>query len=154
MGGRRPTPTALKILRGNPGQRRLNTREPKPEPLEVACPVELTDPAAVAEWTRAIVPAIHRRQVTSADRVAAIAHCALWATWLLEDRKAGAWIVELDRHGRPVANPARRMANQTLQLLLRYDADLGFTPSSRSRVQTATADPVANDKWSGLLSGT
>ena len=29
--GRKPTPTALKLLEGNPGKRKLNDREPKPE---------------------------------------------------------------------------------------------------------------------------
>ena len=28
--GRKPTPTAIKVLEGNPGKRPLNDREPKP----------------------------------------------------------------------------------------------------------------------------
>jgi hypothetical protein len=31
MRGRRPKPTRLKVLTGNPGKRRLNATEPKPE---------------------------------------------------------------------------------------------------------------------------
>jgi phage terminase small subunit len=31
MRGRKPLPTVLKIVTGNPGKRRLNTREPIPE---------------------------------------------------------------------------------------------------------------------------
>ena len=30
MAGRKPKPTALKKLEGNPGKRKLNTREPVP----------------------------------------------------------------------------------------------------------------------------
>ncbi len=30
MRGRKPKPTALKLVSGNPGHRPLNTREPKP----------------------------------------------------------------------------------------------------------------------------
>ena len=29
--GRKPKPTAVKVLEGNPGKRSLNTAEPKPE---------------------------------------------------------------------------------------------------------------------------
>ncbi len=31
MPGPRPTPTYLKLLRGNPGKRKLNKREPQPQ---------------------------------------------------------------------------------------------------------------------------
>src|SRR4030095_3982907 len=45
--GRRPQPTALKVLRGNPGQRTLNTREPTPPPGDVGKPAGLSADAAV-----------------------------------------------------------------------------------------------------------
>ena len=31
MAGRKPKPTAIKELEGNPGKRKLNKKEPKPE---------------------------------------------------------------------------------------------------------------------------
>jgi len=131
----RPTPTALKILRGNPGKRPLNRREPTPDALDVAIPNELTDPVARAEWTRAIVPAIKIGIVTIADRTLAIAHCELWATWRsqLADAAAGTHVVRLGK-GYRQPNPVRGMANKTLQLLMRVDDQLGFSPTSRSRV--------------------
>ena len=81
MRGRKPTPTVLKMFRGNPGKRPINPDEPQPDRLEAACPPELTDEDACAEWHRTIVPAIRTGQITAADRVIAIAHCELWATW-------------------------------------------------------------------------
>jgi P27 family predicted phage terminase small subunit len=153
MRGRKPIPTVLKVLRGNPGQRRLNPNEPTPEPLEEATPPELTAPAAAAEWARTIVPAIRRGQVTSADRAIAIAFCPHWAHWLAESEEAdrAPIVVLVGEHGHPVPNPARGMANRTYALLRTTAAELGLTPSSRSRVHTVIPATPAANKWEGLL---
>ena len=39
--GRKPKPTAVKALEGNPGKRSLNTGEPKPEKKAPRCPAWL-----------------------------------------------------------------------------------------------------------------
>lgn len=41
--GRKPKPTAEKALAGNPGRRKLNTKEPKAPPGVPTCPEHLTD---------------------------------------------------------------------------------------------------------------
>jgi len=153
MRGRKPTPTALKLLKGNPGKRPINLREPMPDPIATDCPPELTEADAVEEWNRTIVPAIHRRQVTTADRAFAIAHCELWATWRSQLLAAAkhAHVVAVGKDGRPSPNPARGMANRTLQLLVKVDSELGLTPASRSRVQTADEPHAQNDKWAGVF---
>ena len=46
-----PTPTNLKLLRGNPGKRKLNTTEPDPPPAIPTCPSHL-DKVAKREWRR------------------------------------------------------------------------------------------------------
>lgn len=49
--GRKPTPTAIKELEGNPGKRPLNTKEPKPVKKAPSCPKWL-EPEAKKEWRR------------------------------------------------------------------------------------------------------
>lgn len=50
MAGRPPKPTALKLLHGNPGKRKLNDKEPKP-PVGAEPPAYLkADPVLLAEW--------------------------------------------------------------------------------------------------------
>ena len=39
--GRKPKPTALKVLEGNPGKRPLNDREPVPPRAALKCPAWL-----------------------------------------------------------------------------------------------------------------
>ena len=49
--GRKPKPTAIKILEGNPGKRQLNKYEPSPDKLAPECPDWLSEEAK-AEWFR------------------------------------------------------------------------------------------------------
>lgn len=49
--GRKPKPTALKVLEGNPGKRQLNVVEPKPRNKAPKCPAWL-DAEAKKEWRR------------------------------------------------------------------------------------------------------
>lgn len=137
--GRKPKPSILRVLQHNPGHRPLNANEPVPARLDATCPDELaSDPVAAKEWERGIVPAIEIGQVTAADRVLAIAHCTLWSTWqsqLAAANDLNAHIILAGPNRYPTANPARGMANKTLLMLARIDAELGFSPTSRSRVQ-------------------
>jgi P27 family predicted phage terminase small subunit len=152
MRGRKPKPTVLKLLNGNPGKRPLNDHEPKPGHLTEDIPPELDKTDAKEEWQRTIVPAIRRGQITAADRVFAIAHCDLWATWRsqLADASRHAHVVAVGPNQHPMPNPARGMANKTFLLLAKVDAELGLTPSSRSRVRVEAQDD-GQDKWAGLL---
>ena len=53
--GRKPKPTAMKKLEGNPGKRPLNLFEPTPEEKMPHCPDWLEEEAK-AEWERLAVP--------------------------------------------------------------------------------------------------
>ena len=145
MRGRRPIPTALRLIRGVRSHKRSNPHEPKPARLSESCPRELTNPLAREEWRRAISPAVTRGQVTVDDRALAIAHCELWATWreLLTEAARHPLIVTVGKHHSPATNPALVQANKTLLLLVKVDAELGFGPSSRTRIRVP---PPSTDK--------
>lgn len=159
MRGRKPVPTTLRILRGNPHDHALNRDEPQPESLDEACPEELTDPVAQAEWERGIVPNIATGQITAADRPLAIAHCTLWAAWRSQLREASPHpnIIAAGKNKYPMPNPALTLAGKTLQSLIKVDAELGLTPTSRSRVKVKNKAPrsvdTARSKFFGTSSG-
>ena len=52
--GRKPTPTALKVLEGNPGKRKLNDNEPRPDKKAPSCPKWLEPSGAGSQkrWSR------------------------------------------------------------------------------------------------------
>ena len=81
MRGRKPQPTALKVLRGNPGKRPLNLAEPVHAPLSETCPEEVSDPVARAEWDRVAPLLIARGQVTVVDRGVLMGYCVKYAQW-------------------------------------------------------------------------
>ena len=64
--GRKPKPTALKLLEGNPGKRPINEHEPIPPKGTVKCPTWL-EPEAKKEWKR-LAPSLEAMGVlTQAD---------------------------------------------------------------------------------------
>ena len=51
MRGRKPKPTRLKLIEGNPGRRPIRGHEPQPPASQPTCPAHLS-PTAKAEWKR------------------------------------------------------------------------------------------------------
>lgn len=148
MRGRKPKPTALKKLQGNPGKRLLNAREPvMPEstdefdqpPLELA-----SDLVASGEWQR-LAPILRRsKTVTEADRGALLSLCQQWSRYLEANKSVStAGMVVRSPSGYPMPNPYIAIANRALAMCVKLWAELGLTPSSRSRV--TTVDTSASD---------
>ena len=74
MRGRKPKPTSLRVIEGNPGKRPLNTREPKPVRGAPTCPAHLS-PTAKAEWKRLIGQLVELGMISLLDRAALAAYC-------------------------------------------------------------------------------
>ena len=66
--GRKPKPTALKKLEGNPGKRPLNELEPVPPTVALRCPNYLL-PEARKEWKRLAPILMGMGLLTAADAV-------------------------------------------------------------------------------------
>jgi len=154
MRGRKPQPTALKLLRGNPGKRPTNPAEPKHGALDAEVPADLTEPEAAAEWRRVASMLIERGQVTTVDRAVLTGYCVKYAQWIALEREAAKhpFIIKAPS-GYPIPNPALGMANKAFALMLKAAAELGITPSARSRVTVQLEPWVAtpDSKWAGVL---
>lgn len=145
MRGRKPAPTALKVLRGNPGRRPLNKAEPAPpRVVDLAPPPELAGAAAV-EWAR-IAPKLQRvGLLTEIDVQALIAYCMTWARWLeAENNVRDHGMVLAGKRGAPVLNPYVAIAARAQQQLRVWLESFGMTPSSRTRVKTDPGDKPAD----------
>ena len=141
--GRKPQPTVLKMLRGNPGKRPLNDREPQPEPVTGAIePPAWLDAAAVEKWQE-VVPELQRLGLLTVVDVTALAsYCWCFS----EFRRADAWIKE---NGRVMTlrddkgnvkyrqqAPEVGIANKMLESMRRYEQSFGLNPSARSGLTT------------------
>ena len=78
--GRKPKPTALKVLEGNPGKRPLNDHEPIPPKGELKCPSWLL-PEAKKEWKRLASSLEAMGVLTMADLTAFAGYCQAYARW-------------------------------------------------------------------------
>jgi P27 family predicted phage terminase small subunit len=134
MRGRRPKPTRMKVLTGNPGKHSLITHEPRPEAEIPDCPLEL-GPVARKEWDRLALELGNLRILTQLDRAALAAYCgayALWAEATEAIQKYGTMIKSPS--GYPQQSPYVAIANRQAELMMRIASEFGFTPASRSRI--------------------
>ena len=156
MKGRKPTPTALRLLRGNPRKRPVNLREPAPARLaEDFAPPEWLDEAAKGEWRR-LAPMLARLGVlTETDGDALAAYCEAWTTWKQATQKIRQFgmVVKATREGveLPVISPYVKIAERALAHMRSFLVEFGMTPSSRARIHTAAPPEAPASKWGGHL---
>ena len=132
--GRKPTPTAIKELEGNPGKRPLNDKEPKPVKKAPACPKWL-EPEAKKEWRRLVKQMETLGILTQVDMAAFAGYCQAYARW----KEAEEFI---EQHGTIVKTPSGywqqvpqvSIAQTNLKVMLKFCSEFGLTPSSRSRM--------------------
>lgn len=145
MGGRRPKPSHLKLLQGNPGRRPLNASEPKPPAQLPPVPEHLSD-SAKREWARMGQQLLNLGLLTSIDRSAFAAYCAVYARWVeAEESLRQTGPVLRSPSGYPMLSPFYTVANQSLSQMRAYMTEFGMTPSSRSRTSvggTEQTDPL------------
>ena len=132
--GRRPKPTLVKLVTGNPGRRPLNAREPKPEPAIPSCPEELPE-AAKREWRRVAAELHTLGLLTRLDRAALAGYCEAWAQWLdaVAAVQRSGTIVKAPS-GYPIQNPHLAIANAAFARLRAMLVEFGMSPAARSRV--------------------
>ena len=145
MRGRKPKPTALRVLQGNPGKRALNHDEPTfPEIGE--CPAIL-DGEARQEWDRITVLFDAARIITAADRAALTLYCQSWSRWnKAENELKKTNLIVKAPSGYPMQNPWLSIANKAFEQLKAMAAEFGMTASSRSRVKSIPKKTVSGVK--------
>jgi len=132
--GRKPKPTALKQLEGNPGRRPLNLNEPKPVRSAPRCP-DWLEAEAKREWRRASKQLESLGILTEIDMTAFAGYCQAYARW----KEAEEFIT---KHGTIVKTPSGywqqvpqvSIAQTYLKIMGRFCEQFGLTPSSRSRI--------------------
>ena len=85
--GRKPTPTAIKMLEGNPGKRPMNGSEPKPLKKAPSCPKWL-ELEAKREWRRLAKQMESIGILTDVDMAAFAGYCQAYARWKEAEEKA------------------------------------------------------------------
>lgn len=154
--GRKPKPTALKLLEGNPGKRPINEHEPIPPKGTVKCPTWL-EPEAKKEWKR-LAPSLEAMGVlTQADLTAFAGYCQAYARW----KEAEEFI---SQHGSIFQTPSGyvqqvpqvSIAQQNLKIMQSFCSEFGLTPATRARIianGSGKDDVSSDDPMESLLKG-
>ncbi len=145
MRGVKPKPTALKVLTGNPGRRPLNQREPKPKGALGEAPAWLT-PGQREVWGEAVASA-PRGLLTRLDASVLL----VWVVAKELHREASEAVArfgmlsETPNTREPIQSPYLAIMNKQALIMLKAAAEMGFTPSSRSRVSVDAGS--VGDEW-------
>lgn len=159
--GPKPTPTNLKLLRGNPGKRPIRDDEPKPKVKIPECPAEIQGEAR-EEWDRITKELEVLGLIGDVDRAGIAAYCYCWEQWLQAIngiRKSGLIYYhgrkydedgKVTNAGYPMHNPLLSIANKSMKEMRAWMDEFGMTPSSRTRISTKAArgeDDEENPDW-------
>ena len=151
--GRKPKPTAIKVLEGNPGKRKLNQNEPQPMKKAPACPKWL-EAEAKKEWKRLAKKMEQMGVLTEVDMAVFAGYCQAYARW----QEAEEFI---SQHGTIVKTPSGywqqvpqvSIAQTYLKTMAKLAAEFGLTPSARSRLIAGDGKDVKRDEMEDLLGG-
>lgn len=149
--GRKPKPTALKVLEGNPGKRPLNTDEPKPKKKAPKCPSWL-EPEAKKEWRRMSKTLEQIGVLTQVDGAAFAGYCQAYARW----REAEEF---LTKHGTIFKTPSGyiqqvpqvSIAQTYLKIMKDFCSEFGLTPSARTRIKADIETGKSDDPMEDIL---
>lgn len=141
LGGRKPKPTVLKVLQGNPGHKALNLEEPVFE-NDLRDPPHYLSDESKALWIKNVAEC-PRNMLKSLD-------WSVFEVWIVSAiayreavqkvQKEGAVILS-PKENYPIQNPWLAIQNKQALIMLRAAAEMGFTPSSRSRVKVKAELP-------------
>lgn len=132
--GRKPKPTAIKELEGNPGKRQLNQNEPKPKKNAPKCPTWL-DAEAKKEWKRISKQLEELGILTEVDMAAFAGYCQTYSRWKDSEEfitKHGP--IYKSPNGQVMQVPYVSIAQTYLKIMIKLCEQFGMTPSSRSRI--------------------
>jgi P27 family predicted phage terminase small subunit len=140
MVGRKPKPTHLKLVAGNPGRRKLNHAEPKPRRGRPSAPAHVSDKAR--ETWRYVAGVLDRMGVlTEADALALEMLCEAYADYLAaraELKKFGSNYYEtVTKDGSVMhrSHPAVAAIQDADRRIKGWLIEFGETPSARSRLR-------------------
>lgn len=142
--GRKPTPTHLRLVRGNPSKRPIPINDLRLPSARPACPRHLTGEAR-KEWNRLVrlLPGV----ITHADRGALTMICTTWARFieaelaikaLAEKSGGGTGLFVKSPKGYPMQSPWLAVSNRAQEMYARLCVEFGLTPSARTRVEGAS----------------
>lgn len=149
MRGPKPKPTHLKIVAGNPGKRPINKSEPRPVGDLKQAPEWMSESQRKV-WLKGIksAPAGLLKELDESIFVAWVVAKDLHQEAIQKISRFG-MMTKTPNTGEPIQNPYLAVVNKQAQIMIKAAAEMGFTPSSRSRVVLSHAEE-GSEEWAGF----
>lgn len=110
------------------------------------CPRHLSDRART-EWRRIATPLYRMGVLSVTDRAALAAYCQAWARWVeAEENLAKGPPLVRTPSGYVQQSPWLTVANKQLEVMARFMAELGLSPSARARLRLPESGADADMK--------
>lgn len=170
-GNGHPKPTGLRILEGNPSHRPLPKNEPQPDAKAPTCPLKvLSDPIAKREWNR-VIPILQQMKVLTVAELNIVAALCINSSFQeavlkgirnmnkASDDGLGGFVFKSKRTGYLTPNQLMAQYHALVKEELDLCRELGFTPSSRTRIQTImtkeedSGGSTLNGHWASTFRG-
>lgn len=147
MPGPAPKPTALKIIKGNPGKRPLPINEPKPRVCAPRPPLDLSKEEK--KHFRKIAKQLAELKVmTALDADALSMYCVAHARWKrANDELLLDGYVVTNSMGQDTRSPWIIISEKAFDQMKGILTEFGMTPSSRSKVQVIGGQDKEADPW-------
>ena len=144
MRGRKPKPTSLKLINMSHNIRKDSGSEPQPEGDLCAPPEDLSEKQKVL-WRHAIehAPRGLLRHLDAQMLAIWVIAADMHHEAMLQVQKYG-MVVKSPTQGVPVQSPYLPIINRQAEIMLRAASELGFSPTSRSRITLTDAGKKEN----------
>lgn len=143
MRGRKPLPTALKILRGETRPSRINQNEPQPARTAPKMPPWLHEPARKI-WKQLVKQLAEMNVLSSADEAVMACYCVTYARMQQAEvkvRETGGDVVR-SPNGFPQVNPWLSIQREAQKELKGLAIELGLTPCARTKIKVQPLRPA------------
>ena len=149
MSGPQPQPTALKLVRGNPGKRKLPQNEPKPRPI-LPDPPRYMGKLAKSRWNELLPELDYMGTLTATDAEVLAGYCQAYeqVCRLTADLEKHGRTYQVGTNGALSARPEVTMLNRAWDDIRKFGAELGVGAASRSKIEVrkrehSDEDPTA-----------
>jgi P27 family predicted phage terminase small subunit len=140
--GRIKSPTALKLVKGNPGKRQLSKNEPDPDYLADLKPPAHLEPSVAAVWNELAPKLRTARLLTVVDTVALEMLCTSVANYRKATAMVGDEMVSSNpKNGAKSTSPWAIIQSMAFKQASVCLAKFGMSPADRARV---TVNPQGN----------
>ncbi|MFY0690769.1 MAG: phage terminase small subunit P27 family [Paracoccaceae bacterium] len=154
--GRKPVPSAIKLIQGNPGRRPVKKEQSRTAALPPSPPSALKGDA-LREWKRVTKALGPLYMLSQLDRAVLAAYCSAYGRW----KSATDALTAAAKHspycglliettnGNLVQNPIVGIQRRAADDMVKFGTEFGLTPSARSRLglQVPAGEPNPYDDF-------